>query len=244
MSVKNSGRRAKDPRIVRSQAASLEAARSLFLSKGFAGTTMEEIAGAAGLTKRTLYNNYPDKNALFSRSMNEILAFAGRFAADLHDELAAVTTHEKVGRTLEGLGHRLALGIMRTEVIGLRRLLVAEGREFPRLGAEYFDAVPGRVLATLDAGFQQWKQAGLLRVTDTSRAAAQFAYLVVGEPLDRAMLSGKLPARGQVVACARDGVKTFLARYGTGFIPLSTRRSDPPGARAARRDTSSAPRRR
>lgn len=243
MSVKNSAPRAEDPRIVRSRAASLEAARGLFLSKGFAATTMEEIAGAAGLTKRTLYNNYPDKNALFSRSMNEILAFAGRFAEDLHDELAAVTTPAKVSRTLDGIGQRLALGIMRAEVIGLRRLLVAEGREFPRLGAEYFDAVPGRVLAALDAGFHVWKRAGLLRVTDTSRAAAQFAYLVVGEPLDRAMLSGKLPPRAHVIACARDGVKTFLARYGTVVSPPSTRRAGPLGVRAPRRDTSSAQRR-
>lgn len=44
-------------------------------------------------------------------------------------------------------------------------------------------------------------------------AAAQFAYLVVGEPLDRAMLVGTLMPREQVIAYTREGVLTFLARY-------------------------------
>jgi hypothetical protein len=50
-------------------------------------------------------------------------------------------------------------------------------------------------------------------VADARRAAAQFAYLVAGEPLDRAMLVGTTPPRTQVIACAREGVQTFLARY-------------------------------
>jgi hypothetical protein len=45
------------------------------------------------------------------------------------------------------------------------------------------------------------------------RAAAQFAYLVAGELHDRAMLVGTTPPRKHVIACARDGVETFLARY-------------------------------
>jgi hypothetical protein len=38
---------------------------------------------------------------------------------------------------------------------------------------------------------------------------------VVGEPLDRAMLVGTLMPKEQVIAYAREGVQTFLARYDT-----------------------------
>jgi len=38
---------------------------------------------------------------------------------------------------------------------------------------------------------------------------------VAGEPLDRATLVGALPSKAHVIACARDGVDTFLARYAT-----------------------------
>jgi TetR/AcrR family transcriptional regulator, mexJK operon transcriptional repressor len=211
-------KRADDPRVVRSRAAVVEAARALFLRKGYASTTMEEIAAAAGLTKRTLYNNYPDKEALFTQIVTETMAYAEAFARGLHGEFTAAVTAKNLHTTLDDLARRLALGIMRPEVIALRRLLIGEAREFPAFGATYFERAPGQVLDALASGFKQWGKRGLLHVADMAEArlaAAQFAYLIVGEPLDRAMLVGTVPSREHVIECAREGVETFLARYGT-----------------------------
>src|SRR5690606_3637662 len=105
------------------------------------------------------------------------------------------------------------LAIVRPQVVALRRLLIGEARSFPELARSYYDRAPGRVVAALAAGFEDLGRAGLLRVPDARRAAEQFAYLVAGEPLDRAVLTGTAPDRAQVVACAREGVATFLARY-------------------------------
>jgi TetR/AcrR family transcriptional repressor of mexJK operon len=209
----STGRRRDDPRVARSQTAVVAAARTLFLRQGYAGTTMEEIASLAGLTKRTLYNNYADKEALFTGIVNDVMAFAEAFARGLHEEFTAGVTPANLARTLDGLGRRLALGIMRPEVIALRRLLIGEAREFPALGARYFDRAPGQVLDALAEGFAHLRRAGLLRASDARLAAAQFAYLVVGAPLDRAMLVGTIPPTAQVIAGAREGVRTFLARY-------------------------------
>ena len=210
-------KRADDPRVLRTRAAVVEAARKLFLRKGYANTTMEEIAAQAGLTKRTLYNNYPDKEALFRQIVTETMAFAEAFAKGLREEFtAAEVTAKNLRATLDDLAQRLVLGIMRPEVIALRRLLIGEAREFPAFGAAYFERAPGQVLETMASGFERWGQRRLLRVADARIAAAQFAYLVVGEPLDRAMLVGTVPSREHVIACAREGVETFLARYGRG----------------------------
>jgi len=209
------GPRADDPRVLRSRAAVVEAARQLFLRDGYAGTTMEEIAVLAGLTKRTGYNNYPDKHALFTRIVEEAIAYAEEFARGLHEELATGITAASLRPVLHDLGRRMALVIVSRDVVALRRLLIAESREFPALARKYFDRVPGQVLETLASVFEQLGRAGLLRVADARCAAAQFAYLVVGEPLDHAILVGKLPPRKQVVAYAREGVATFLARYET-----------------------------
>jgi TetR/AcrR family transcriptional repressor of mexJK operon len=177
---------------------------------------MEEIAALAGLTKRTLYNNYADKNALFTQIVVEVIAYAEAFARGLREEFGVGTTAANVRNVLDALGRRLALGIVRPEVIALRRLLIGEAREFPALATDYFDRAPGRVLDALAAGFARLGRLGVLRVSDSRRAAAQFAYLVAGEPLDRAVLVGTVPPREQIVACAREGVRTFVARYGTG----------------------------
>ena len=208
--------RADDPRVVRSRAAVLDAARTLFLRHGYAGTTMDDIAAAAGLTKRTLYNNYGDKEALFIEIVTHVLAYAEQFVRGLNEEFDVGITKTNLREKLHDLGGRLALGIVRPEVIALRRLLIGEARVFPTLGADYFDRAPGQVIDALAAGFASLARRRLLRVSDPHRAAAQFAYLVAGEPLDRAVLVGSLPTKAQVTVCAQDGVETFLARYLAG----------------------------
>lgn len=175
---------------------------------------MEEIAALAGLTKRTVYNNYADKDALFTQIVGDVIAYAEEFARELHEAFTVGITATNLRAALDDLACRLALVIVRREVIALRRLLIAEARAFPALAREYFDRVPGQVLEALASGFEHLGRAGLLRVADARCAASQFAYLVAGEPLDRAMLVGTVPSREHVVACAREGVETFLARYG------------------------------
>jgi TetR/AcrR family transcriptional repressor of mexJK operon len=175
---------------------------------------MEDIAELAGLTKRTLYNNYADKEALFTEVVGDVTAYADAFVRGLREEFATdITTTRKLRASLDDLGRRLALGIVRPEVIAIRRLLIGEARAFPALAREYFDRAPGQVIEALATWFERLGQAGVLRVADVRRAAAQFAYLVAGEPLDRAVLTGTIPPKDHVIACALEGVTTFLARY-------------------------------
>jgi TetR/AcrR family transcriptional repressor of mexJK operon len=177
---------------------------------------MEEIAALAGITKRTVYNNYGDKGALFTQIVADAVAFAGEFARDLHEELAAKPAATDLPAALHDLGRRLALAILRPEIIALRRLLIREARTIPPgLAKAYFDRAPGRVIAALAAGFENLARLGLLQARSSRVAAGQFAYLVVGETLDRATLVGTLPSKAQALECAREGVETFLARYGT-----------------------------
>lgn len=205
-----------DPRVARSRAAAVDAARMLFLQKGYAGTTMAEIAAAAGLTKRTLYNNYPDKRALFTTIVTDVTSLADGFAHGLRQQFDGHLKGGDLRAILADVGQRLAFGIVRREVIAMRRLLIGEAREFPDLADQYFDRAPGQVLDALSTGFSRLAAARLLRTSDPRMAAAQFAYLVAGEPLDRAVLVGRLPTRKHLIACAAEGVETFMARYGAG----------------------------
>jgi TetR/AcrR family transcriptional regulator, mexJK operon transcriptional repressor len=204
--------RADDPRVRRSRAAVLDAARTLFLRHGYAGTTMDEIAALAGLTKRTVYNNFGDKDALFREIAADTIATAEAFVRDMRDAFAGVGAAE-LPAALDSFGRRLALGVVRPEVVAIRRLLIGEARDFPELAALYFDRAPGQVMATLAGRFGYLAKAGLLRVEDPRRAAAQFGYLVAGAALDRAVLTGAVPPEDEIIAGAREGVRTFLSRY-------------------------------
>ena len=131
----------------------------------------------------------------------------------MREQFAVAITAANLRATLDDLARRLALRILRPEVIALRRLLIGESRAFPALAAEYFERAPGQVIDALASGFSRLGKAGLLGVPDARLAAAQFAYLVVGEPLDHAILVGTPPPRERVIAGAREGVETFMARY-------------------------------
>lgn len=199
--------------MIRSRAAVVKAATTLFLRHGYAGTTMDDIAKLAGITKRTVYNNYPDKEVLFRLIVMDMITNAERFACGLQSDFGAARTPASVRAMLHDLGRRMALAIVTPQVIGLRRLLIAEARTLPGLGRAYLERAPGQVLRALAAGFETLARRDLLRVRNTQRAAEQFAYLVVGARLDEGMLVGKAPATARLVHGARDGVETFLARY-------------------------------
>ena len=191
----------------------MDAARTLFLRNGYQGTTMEEIAAAAGLTKRTLYNNYGDKDALFIEIVADAISYVDSFVKALRGELGSGLDASTLEPALCAFAERLAFGILRPEVIALRRLLVAEGKSFPDLAADYFGRAPGQVIEALASRFRHLGRYGLLDVPDARRAASQFAYLIVGELLDRSVLVGAVPTQKEIVISVREGVQTFLARY-------------------------------
>jgi TetR/AcrR family transcriptional repressor of mexJK operon len=197
----------------RTRAAVLAAARTLFLRHGYGGTTMEHIAAEAGLTKRTLYNNYGEKDSLFRQMVDDTVAYAESFARGLHEEFAVGMTKANAAARLEALGVRLAQGIVRPEVVALRRMLIGASPDFPAIGREYFERAPAQVLRALAEGFATLTRRRILRARDEQGAAAQFAYLVAGAHLDQALMTSDLPAQEVIEATARQGVATFLARY-------------------------------
>jgi AcrR family transcriptional regulator len=62
-------RRARRSDGVRSDAAILEAAARLFLERGYDAVSMDDIGGAAGLARQTVYNRFRDKEDVFAATI-------------------------------------------------------------------------------------------------------------------------------------------------------------------------------
>ncbi|MEO7251015.1 MAG: TetR/AcrR family transcriptional regulator, partial [Arenimonas sp.] len=62
------------PKDMEKRAAILEAASSLFPSRGYDGVSMEAIAQTAGVSKLTLYSHFADKESLFGAAVTECCA--------------------------------------------------------------------------------------------------------------------------------------------------------------------------
>lgn len=78
----------------------LQAAQTIFSRKGYAATTLDDVAELAEFGKGTLYNYFPNKEALFSSVLEEIFrGFHTVFDSILNSDL---DFEEKIRRVLEG----------------------------------------------------------------------------------------------------------------------------------------------
>ncbi|HEY3337979.1 MAG TPA: TetR/AcrR family transcriptional regulator [Propionicimonas sp.] len=201
---------AEDPRVTRSRALILDAAATVFLSVGYTAATVEGIAVTAGVAKRTIYNLYADKAALFRATILRSIDTADDFTSSLVDAVRSVV--DPVAE-LPQIGARLAEAVLTRSVLPLRRLLVMESRTFPELAAEYRDRAPEAVLRALADLFASLSRTGHLSVSDPQVAAEHFAFLVMGADLDRGMFVAQQVEAGRMVARSAAGVAAFLRAY-------------------------------
>lgn len=192
----------------------MEAATRLFLDKGYDGTTMDEVAATAGVSKPTLYRYFADKERLFAEIVRATAADVDAVVRLVADELSgAETPREGLGR----LAGRLLVALMQPDLLRLRRLVIANADRFPDVGRDWFAQGFGRVLATLAAALRRYADDGRLRLADPAVAADHFSGLLLWIPLNRVMFSGETdcdPAALQGYADA--AVDAFLGGYGAG----------------------------
>ncbi|RAG81153.1 TetR/AcrR family transcriptional regulator [Streptacidiphilus pinicola] len=206
--------RGPDPRTVRTRAAVAEAATTLFLRNGYADTGVDEIAALAKVSKRSIYNNYGDKESLFTELVLGFTTTAGEFAEQL---VGGLTEAADLPQALHALGRRHLATVARPEVLRLRRLIILEATRFPALADEYYRRAPGRVMAALTEAFTSLHARGALRAPNARRAAEHFSYLVLGSTLDAFLFApeAQLLSPDELDRLADDGVSAFLAAYGS-----------------------------
>jgi TetR/AcrR family transcriptional repressor of mexJK operon len=167
-----------------SGAAIREAAASLFLEKGYLGTSMDEVAAAAQISKQTIYTHFASKEELFADlvlgNAERVEGFVSSMSDTLRDSRDLETGIRDVARQYIRL-------VTRPEVLRLRRLVLGEVSRFPDLARTYYERVPGRVLGALAELFAELAAQGRLRIEDPKLAAQHFAWLTLGIPLDRGM---------------------------------------------------------
>lgn len=118
------------------------AAKRLFLTQGFAATSMDAVAREAPVSKRTLYNHFPSKEALFSAVVQDAYA---SFTAPPPEPQAGEDTRE----ALRGYVERMRGHWKHPDVLPLLKLIVAEGATAPGLTDSYLAAGKGPAITEL-----------------------------------------------------------------------------------------------
>jgi TetR/AcrR family transcriptional repressor of mexJK operon len=201
-----------EPRSTRKRTAILEAGSTLFLRNGYRGTSMDEIAALARVSKQTVYKAFSDKESLFS----EIVTSAVDQAADpVYAEVLELEDTGDIEADLRRFARQLLDRVMQPRILQLRRLVIGEAGRFPQLGRVFYEQGPARTIAALATVFERLAARGALQLDDPLLAAAHFNWLVMSIPLNRAMLLGEdeLPAAAELNRYADAGVRAFLAAY-------------------------------
>lgn len=100
-------------------------AYSLFLEKGFDATSMEAIAAAAGITKRTLYAKYRDKGELFSAVLRDM-----KFAWPMEEMNRLAGREIALSEKLHAAAQILMRQVLDPETIKMARMASTKAEQF------------------------------------------------------------------------------------------------------------------
>ena len=163
------------PKDQQKRAAILDAAKRLFVERGYNATSMDAVAAAAQVSKLTVYSHFGDKDALFTEAVRckcEEQLPAQIFMADLKGPLREKLI--EIARAFFAL-------VTSDEALAVHRTVIANVQQTPQLGQLFWDAGPARVQDAFEDFLRAEVAAGKLDIADTRRAATQFFCLLKGE---------------------------------------------------------------
>jgi AcrR family transcriptional regulator len=192
----------------RNRAAILDAAAELFLELGYDRTSLARVAQSAGVSRATLFKQFPTKAELFEAT---VLAAGGAPGAEpidppTDDFLAGLVT----------LGRAYADLLARPRMAGLMRTVIAESPRFPELRERTFDFGTLPVLRALGHYLREADRAGVADIDDPDVAATQLLGMIASAVFWPHLVHGTWSiTEGERLAAVDQAARTVAARYGT-----------------------------
>lgn len=174
---------------------------------------MDAVAARARISKASLYQAYPSKDALFAAV---VLDWAARGREAMRPHVVLLLTADDLPAALLRLAGTVQGAVLSPDVLRMRRLVAGEATRFPQVAARYVADSWDSNLAVLAAALGELGERGAIRVDDPLTAAHQLTWLAVAAPLNEQTLRGEhaAPQAARLAEIARAAVDTFLARYG------------------------------
>jgi TetR/AcrR family transcriptional regulator, regulator of autoinduction and epiphytic fitness len=193
-----------------SRNAILTAAKRLLLDRGFDAVSMDEIAAVAGVARRTVYNNFASKDAIFLGVIEE--QWTSLDAAGLGLEHA----DDLPEAFLRAAANRSVSFITRPDQVAFAQTVIIESRRNPWIAQEFYRRGKAPVVHALTSYIANATARGLLICQYPEFAAYQFLGLLHEILLWPRVMANeadlKMPDPSEIVD---EAVKMFLSRYST-----------------------------
>ena len=109
----------------------LKGVRSVFLEMGYEGASTDKLARAAGVSKGTLYNYFPDKQTLFIAFIEGECRKQASLIFKVENQFADIET------VLREIAYNYVKMCPSSFVQGIYRLAIAEATRFPALARTF-----------------------------------------------------------------------------------------------------------
>lgn len=193
------------------RAAIIRAALEVFVREGYARASVDAIAEAAGVSKRTIYDYYGGKERLFLSAVRETTAAQAAAFGELLDRTLGQVTD--VEAALTAFGRAFAAAVARSaERAAVMRLMIAEASHFPDLIRSAPEDRP--VQRALAGRLAELGEQGLLEVPDPLEAAEFLGLLVTGRVNARSWYGTVHLDDAEIDRLVTAGVRIFLRAYG------------------------------
>ncbi|MFJ8829566.1 TetR/AcrR family transcriptional regulator [Micromonospora aurantiaca] len=184
----------------------VRAATELFLESGYDRASLARIAESAGVSKATLFKQFPTKAALFDAIVIDSWA---------RNDVADVPPSGDLTAGLTVLGRHYATLLGRPEMTDLFRIVIAELPRFPELARAHFSQGKLPYFESVRTYLVAEHEAGAADVDDPEMAATQFLGMISNYLFwPRLVLPGWTVTPDRTTAVVDEAVRTTVARYG------------------------------
>ncbi len=184
----------------------LDAASRVFLAHGYGAATMSAIAVEARMSKRTVYQVFPSKLALFDALLEDRI-----FQLPIPPDLGGADQAERLTRVVLAIADIL----LRPERTGLIRLVINDGQASPELATAFERLKMGSKLNALEVWVGAEIAAGGLPPGDARELARMLFGITVCEPLLSALIRAPHSAEEPTIEHrVRTAVGIFLRGLG------------------------------
>jgi AcrR family transcriptional regulator len=165
----------------------LRAAGKVFLERGFDAATTLEIAGQAKMSKRTLYEHFPSKEAMLTALIE---SGSQRMNAPLRPQLPA--TYDEFLTALHDFGLNFLRELVGPYRIAMYRLAIAEAQRSGHVAKELYRSGREPVVQAALRVLQHGAEQGFCKSDDIELLLTTFFNVLVG-PLQMGLLLGVEP---------------------------------------------------
>ncbi|MEU8315389.1 TetR/AcrR family transcriptional regulator [Micromonospora sp. NPDC048169] len=184
----------------------VQAATELFLELGYDRASLARVAAGAGVSKATLFKQFPTKAALFDAIVVDSWA---------RNDVADVPPTGDLAAGLTVLGRHYATLLSRPEMTDLFRIVIAELPRFPELARAHFAQGKLPYFESVRIYLSAEHDAGVADVADPEMAATHFLGMISNYLLwPRLVLPDWTVTPERTAAVVDEAVRTMVARYG------------------------------